>query len=302
MKIVIAGATGFIGKPLTRELIDAGHEVVALSRGSGGGPSGARVVTWDARSPQGAWTQELRGAGGVINLAGANIGEKRWTADRKREIEQSRIDATGAIVGAIERLEAADRPKVLVNSSGIDYFGDRGDEVVTEDSSAGDSFLAQVCVRWEAAAREAERLGVRVAMMRTGVVLGKGSVALERLAMPYRLFAGGPLGSGNQWFPWIHMADALGLYRLALENDAARGPINGVAPDQRREKDFGAEVGRILGRPSWAPAPSFALRLILGEQADLVLHGRHAQPKRALELGYQFKYPNLPEALRSVLT
>jgi uncharacterized protein len=307
MKVVIAGATGFLGQPLVRSLLAAGHEVVVLTRGRSGSarvspdvPDGARAALWDARSA-GAWTGELRGTEAVVNLAGANIGAKRWSDDRKRELLSSRIESTGALVSAMMALPVEERPQSLINASGIDYYGDRGDEIVTEESAAGKSFLAQLCVQWEAAAREAEALGVRVVRMRTSVVLGKGAMALERLAMPFRFFVGGPIGSGTQWFAWIHLDDAVGLYRFALENAAVAGPLNLVAPDVRRGKDVAREVGRALSRPSWAPAPAFALKLALGEQAELVLHGRHATPQKALQLGYQFVFPRLPEALQDAL-
>ena len=304
MKIVVAGGTGYIGQALVRELVHAGHEVVVLSRGgNGGGPAGARVVRWDpAARSGGAWAAELRGSGAVVNLAGANIGGGRWTTARKRLLEESRIQSTGALVAGIRGLEAGDRPQVLVNASGIDYYGDRGDEVISEESAPGQSFLAQLCVRWEASAREAEALGARVALMRTGVVFGKGADALERLALPFKLFAGGPLGSGQQWFPWIHLDDAVGLYRFAVENEAVTGPLNLVSPDVRREKEVAVAVGKVLGRPSWAPAPSFVLRLVLGQMSELILHGRRAEPRKALNLGYQFKRPQLEDALRQALT
>ena len=305
MKVLVAGGSGYIGRALAQALRDSGDEVVVLTRDPGRAlrslPPGTRAVEWDARSPAGVWTGELRRAGAVVNLAGANIGAGRWTARRKHELRQSRLDATAAVVGALGGVDAAARPAVLVNASGVDYYGDRGDEVVTEASPPGDSFLARLCVDWEAAAREAEPLGVRVALMRTGVVFGRGAPALARLALPFKLFGGGPLGSGRQWFSWIHLDDAIGLYRLALANGAAAGPINLVAPDVRRERDLAREVGRVLHRPSWVPAPAFALKLALGEQADLVLHGRRAEPRKALALGYTFKYPRLAEALAQAL-
>jgi uncharacterized protein (TIGR01777 family) len=237
----------------------------------------------------------------VVNLAGAGIGGGRWTAARKRLLLESRTQSTGALVGAIRQLEASDRPRVLVNASGIDYYGNRGDEIVTEESGPGSSFLAQLCVQWEGAAREAEPLGVRVVLMRTAVVFGKGADALERLALPFRLFAGGPLGSGQQWFPWVHLEDAIGLYRFAIENESVTGPLNLVSPDIRREKEVAAAVGRVLGRPSWAPAPAFVLRIVLGQLSELILHGRRAEPRKALALGFQFKRPNLEDALRQAL-
>ncbi|MGH2350580.1 MAG: TIGR01777 family oxidoreductase [Chloroflexota bacterium] len=302
MKIVLAGASGFLGRPLVEALHGAGHEAVVLTRRAGQADvAGARPVQWDARTVDDTWARELVGAGAVVNLAGANIGAKRWTDARKHELRQSRLDATSVIVDALGRAPAEQRPGVLVNASGIDYYGDRGDEVVTEESPPGDSFLARLCVDWEAAAKKAEPLGVRVVLIRTAVVLGRGAVALERLAMPFKLFAGGPLGSGDQWFSWIHLDDIVGLYRLAVENGEARGPVNAVAPDVRREKEVARELGQVLGRPSWAPAPAFALKLALGEQADLVLHGRRAVPQKALALGHQFKYPQLHEALALVL-
>jgi uncharacterized protein (TIGR01777 family) len=303
MRIVLAGATGFIGRALVAELQGAGHDLVVLTRtpaAAGLGP-GVSLAAWDARTPSGALTGALEGAGAVVNLAGANIGAQRWTAARKQELQASRQAATGAIVSALGALPPAARPGVLVNASGIDYYGDRGDEVVTEASPPGGSFLARLCVEWEAAARKAEALGVRVVTVRTGLVLGRKAEALQRLALPFKLFVGGPLGNGKQWFSWIHLDDIVGLYRLGVENGDATGAINGVAPGVRREADVAREVGRILGRPSWAPVPAVVLKLVLGEQADLVLHGRRAEPTKALALGYQYKYPDLPAALAQAL-
>jgi uncharacterized protein len=303
MKIVVAGGTGYIGHALVPELVAAGHEVVVLSRsGRDGGVGGGRLVAWDpVGGAAGEWTRELLGSTAVVNLAGASIGGGRWTEARKRLLLESRTQSTGALVGAIRQLESRDRPRILVNASGIDYYGDRGDEIVTEESAPGSSFLARLCVQWEAAAREAEALGVRVVLTRTGVVFGKGADALERLALPFKLFAGGPLGSGQQWFPWVHLDDAVGIYRFAIENESVTGPLNLVSPDVRREKDVAGAVGRVLGRPSWAPAPAFVLRLVLGQLAELILQGRHAEPRKALAHGYQFKRPNLEDALRQAL-
>jgi uncharacterized protein len=304
MRIVLAGATGFIGRALVADLQGAGHDLVVLTRNPPGAGLGAGVslTAWDARTPNGALTGALEGAGAVINLAGANIGAQRWTASRKQELRESRQAATAAIVSAMEALSPAGRPGALVNASGIDYYGDRGDEVVNEESPPGDSFLARLCVDWEAAARKAEPLGLRVVTLRTGLVLGRNAEALQRLALPFKLFVGGPLGNGKQWFSWVHLDDIVGLYRLGVENSSARGAINGVAPGVRREGDVAKEVGRILGRPSWAPVPAVVLKLVLGQQADLVLHGRRAEPKKALALGYQYKYPDLPAALAQTLS
>ena len=304
MNIVLAGATGYIGRPLIAALHAASHRLVVLTRRpseTGGLPAGVELVEWDGRTATGSLAGVLDGAGAVINLSGANIGARRWTEARKRELLQSRTEPLAALTAAIAQLPAGRRPGTLVSASGIDYYGDRGDEAVTEDSPPGDSFLARLCVSWEEGARKAEPLGLRVVSIRTAVVIGRGADVVKRLALPFRLFAGGPLGSGDQWFAWIHLEDIVGLYRLAVENEAAKGPLNAVAPDVRRMRDVATELGRAMGRPSWAPAPAFALRAALGEQADLVLHGRRAESRRALALGYQFKYPDLPGALVQAL-
>ena len=307
MKVVIAGATGLIGRALSGALQRAGHDVVALTRdpskGAGSLPAGVRAVAWDATRPGGAWAAELRGADAVVNLAGATIGPpQRWTAARKRVLTESRVQSNAALVDAIVTLPAGERPGVFVTASGVDYYGDRHDDTPLDESApAGDSFLAQLCVQWEAAAQRAESLGVRVVMLRTAFVIGRGALALTLLALPFRLFAGGPVGSGRQWFPWIHLDDVVGLYRLVIERDDVRGPINAVTPDVRRERDVAAEIGRVLHRPSLLPAPAFALRLALGEQADLVLHGRRAIPAKAEAAGYQFRYPTLSAALQEAL-
>jgi uncharacterized protein len=304
MKVVLAGATGYIGRPLTALLHESGHQVLVLTRDAsqgGGLAPGVETAQWDGRTASGSWTDALEGADAMVNLSGANIGARRWTEERKGELWRSRQQPAAAIMEALGALPSERRPRVLVGASGIDYYGDRGDEEVTEESPPGDSFLARLCVQWEAAHRDAEPLGLRVVLMRTGVVLGRDAEVVKRLALPFRLFVGGPLGSGKQWLAWVHLDDIVGLYRLAVENEAAQGPLNAVAPDTRRMKDVAKEVGRVLGRPSWAPAPAFALKTVLGEQADLVLHGRKAVPQRALALGYQYKYPDLPGALAQAL-
>ncbi len=305
MKIVITGATGLVGRPLSAALRQAGHEVVALTRHPGreAAPTvaGVRAVGWDGRTV-GPWTAELRGAGGVVNLAGASIGSRRWTAARKRELMASRVDSTAALVAAIGEAAPAERPPVLVNASGIDYYGHHdGEAQLDERAAPGDGFLAGLCVEWEAAARSAEALGTRVVLMRTAVVLAERALALRLLALPFRLFAGGPLGSGRQWFTWIHIDDLVGLYRLALEREDIAGAVNAVAPDVRRQHEVAREVGRVLRRPSWLPAPEPALRLVLGAQADLLLHGRRAVPARALDAGFDFHYPQIGPALAQAL-
>ena len=302
MKVLIAGGSGFIGRHLAGSLSGDGHEVVILSR-SGRPIDGvpARVVQWDARSTAGTWVGELNGANGIVNLAGTSIGAGRWTRRRMAEILSSRLQATGALVQAMQQTPAAGRPAVLVNASGIDYYGDRGEEFVNEDSAAGNSFLARVSQQWEGAAKAARPLGVRVVMIRTSLVFGRGALAFRLLTLPSRLFVGGPLGSGRQWFTWIHIDDLVGLYRMALENDRVSGPINAVAPDIRPQREVAKAIGRVLHRPSLIPAPAMMLRLALGDQAQLLLDGRRASAKKAEELGFHFRYGQLDDALAQAL-
>lgn len=301
MRIVVAGGTGLIGRALAAAIIEDGHDVGVLTRR----PEEAErllpragVVAWRGAALEPA---ELAGADGVVNLAGASIGAKRWTKRRKSEILRSRVDSTSAIVDAIEELPRERRPRVVVNASGIDYAGDRGDDVVTEDVDPGESFLARVAVAWEEGATRAEPLGVRVVLMRNALVVSRDAPAFRLLVLPFRLFAGGPLGNGRQWFPWVHLEDAVALYRLAIERDDVRGPVNVVAPDVRRQRDVARELGRVTGRPAVFPAPAPLLRAVLGERADLLLHGQRAEPRKVLALGYRFRYPRLEEALAEAL-
>ncbi len=303
MKVLISGGSGFIGGHLVASLVKDGHQVVVLSRRpeTKNPPKGVRYVTWDAVSASGDWVKELSGAQGVVNLAGASIGSWPWTRKRMDELVSSRLSATAAMVQAIERTPADRRPPVLVSASGIDYYGDRGDEIITEESGPGDSFLAQLGQQWETAAQEAEPLGVRVVRIRTAMVFGREAYAFRLLTLPFRLFAGGPLGNGRQWFTWIHIDDIVGLYRLALEDPRVTGPVNGVAPDIRCEREVAKEIGRVLHRPALIPVPAFALGLVLGKEAQLLLHGRHAEPVKALGYGYQFQFGRLHEALEDIL-
>jgi uncharacterized protein len=303
MKVVVAGGSGYIGRQLAASLLQEGHEVVVASRARAAAAPGRgpRIVSWDAKTASGPWVGELGGAQAVINLAGTNLGSGRWTRRRMAEILSSRLNATSAIVQALGRTPEKDRPRVLVNASGIDYYGNRADETLTEDARPGTSFLARVCEQWEAAAQKAERLGVRVVYMRTSLVVGGGAPSLRLMALPFRLFVGGPLGDGRQWFTWIHEADIVGLYRLTITDEALRGPVNAVAPDVRRQREVAREIGRVLRRPSWFKTPAVMLRLVLGEQASLLLDGRRAIPAKAESHGYAFRFGALPLALAEAL-
>lgn len=305
MRIVIAGGSGFLGRRLTAAWLEAGHEVTVLTRK---GTSAARELDTGATSRR--WSPPtvdddlmaaLAGADAVVNLAGVSIGGRPWTPGRKRAILHSRLDATAAIVEAIRRLPVGDRPKALVNASGIDIFGDRPEGEMTEESPPGDSFLAGVVVAWESAARVAESLGVRVVMARTALIVAPEAAAWRLILLPFRLFVGGRLGSGRQRFTWVHVDDAVGLYGLAVKDESIVGPLNMVAPDVPTQRELARAIGRTMHRPAVFPVPAFLLRLLLWGQADIVLHGRVAVPAKARAAGYEFRYSTVDAALGDVI-
>jgi len=287
-----------IGLALTRELASAGFEVVVLSRAPGevdGLPVGARAVGWDGASV-GEWATEVDGAFGVVNLAGSSIAGGRWTSERKRRIRESRLAATRAVMGAFGSV--AVRPRVLLQASAVGVYGPRdGDEPVTEADGVGQDFLAQVCADWEVASKGVEALGVRRCLMRIGVVLSTKGGALPEMARPFKLFAGGPVGSGRQWIPWIHLRDTVRAIRFLLETEAAAGPFNLTAPEPVTNEELSRALGQALERPSFFRAPAFALELFLGEMATIVLTGQRAVPERLRELGFSFEFPDLRGAL-----
>lgn len=300
MRVVITGGTGLIGSALARDLGAAGHDVVVLTRDLARGgslPPGVRAAQWDGKSAAG-WAALLDGDTAIVHLAGESVAG-RWTTSRKRRIRESRVESGRAVLAAIR--QAAEKPRALLQGSAVGYYGACGDEVVTESHPPGQDFLASVCGEWEGATAEAESLGVRRAVLRTGVVLSGEGGALPRMALPFRLMAGGPLGSGRQWLPWIHIADEVGAIRFLLEREDARGPFNLTAPRPLTSRDFSRALGKALHRPSLAPAPAFALRLVLGEMAEALLHGQRAVPHRLLELGYVFRFPEALGALRDLL-
>lgn len=292
MRILIAGGTGFVGSYLVWTLRQAGHEVLVVSRRPGA------ELSWDGRSA-GAWTEKLAECDAVVNLSGESIAAGRWTKARKSALRDSRLDSTRALVEAIGN--AAKKPKVLVSASAVGYYGDRADEVLSDSAAPGRGFLADLCRQWEAEALKAEAHGVRVALPRIGVVLGPGGGALPRMALPFKLFGGGPIGSGRQWLSWVSREDLAGLILHALTREL-KGPFNAVSPNPARSADFSRELGRTLGRPSWLPAPPLALRLALGEMADeLLLASQKCVPQKALSSGYKFSLPELPAALKAAL-
>ena len=301
MKVVIAGGTGFLGQPLARALAGDARDVVVLTRQTAVRTEWqrARFVGWNPGDRGGAWTREIDGAGAVVNLAGASIAAKRWSEEQKRRILDSRIDATRALVEAIR---AASRPPaVFVSGSAVGYYGPQGDQIVTETQPAGSDFLATVCQQWEAEAHGADAV-TRVACIRTGLALEKDGGALPQIMMPFKFGAGGPLGSGRQYWPWIHRDDWIALVRWTIDTASASGPINATAPNPVTNAEFTRELGRAMHRPAFMPAPAFALRLVLGEMADgLLLSGQRAVPATAESLGFTFKYTNVGEALRAIV-
>lgn len=301
MKIVIAGGTGFLGRPLSERLAADGHEIVILTRGTVRSNAAGRRVSWSPDGTIGAWAAEVDGAAVVINLAGESIAGARWSPAQKQRIHDSRIRATRSLVSAIA--EAKRPPAVFASGSGVGYYGPRGDEVVTEATPAGSDFLARVCVEWEAEASRTARAGTRVVLVRTGLVLEREGGALPQMLPPFRFGAGGPVGSGRQYWPWIHRTDWIDLVRWTIRNEAITGPVNASAPLPVTNKEFARALGRALHRPSLLPAPAFALRLILGEMADsLLLSGRRAVPAKAEALGFSFKYNRLDDALAAIFS
>lgn len=299
----MTGSTGLVGTALQQQLRRAGHTVCRLVRpgtnvkalrGSDGFD-----VKWDPA------TGELGGAGvgadAVVNLGGASIADRRWTEDRKRTLRVSRVDATAALVNAITKMAA--RPRVLVSASAIGYYGNRGDEVLREESPPGNDFLSEIAREWEAEALKAEVLGIRVVVARFGVVLAREGGALPKMAQPFRWGVGGRIGSGHQWMSWITLRDVVAILRMALENGAARGPMNVVSPKPARNVEFTSTLAQTLHRPALFPAPAFALRLMLGKMADaLLLSSQRVEPAQLAKLHYNFQDPDLAAALRSILS
>jgi hypothetical protein len=301
MKLVIAGGTGFLGRPLAATLARDGHQVVILTRGVRRPPvppdRGVTLTSWSPDGTAGHWAAALDGAAAVINLAGESIAGGRWTAARKRRILDSRLLATRSLVAAIHQT-APPRP-ALISGSAVGYYGPRGDEVITEDSPPGDDFLARVCIQWEAEARAAAA-DTRVVYLRTGLVLERDGGALPKMLPPFWFGAGGPVGSGRQFWPWIHRRDWIDLVRVAIESRIA-GPLNITAPQPVTNAEFARSLGKALRRPAVLPAPAFALRLMLGEMADaLLLSGQRAVPARAETAGFAFTFKHLDGALAAI--
>lgn len=299
MRVVIAGGSGFLGRALATRLAAEGDDIVVLTRG-GERPSSARAVAWRPDGSSGSWASEINGADAVVNLAGAGIADQRWTPERKKLLEDSRVLSTRSLVAAVR--EAQQRPAVFIQGSAVGYYGahDAGPPF-DETSLPGDDFLARLSVTWESEATPVRDLGCRLVIIRTGIVLARDDGALAKMATPFKLFAGGPIGSGRQVLSWIHVDDWVELVVWAIRSPAALGPINATAPAPVDNREFSQALGRALKRPSWAPVPGVVLRLIFGEMAEtMLLQGQRVLPTRARELGFTFRFERIDTALSEI--
>ena len=300
MEVFITGGTGFVGSNLVSRLRAHGHSVTVLSRSKAAVDrfgEGTSVVQGDPTQP-GSWQESVKGHDCIINLAGTSL-FSRWTPERKREIRDSRISTTRNLVDAIE--PAGERAVTLFSTSAVGYYGFCGDEELTEKSPPGDDFLARIAIEWETEALKAEEKGVRVVVTRFGIILGERGGALSQMISIFRKYLGGPLGSGNQWFSWIHMDDLLGAFSFLMDQREISGPVNLTSPNPIRNRDLAKAIGKALRRPSFLPAPGFMLRLILGEFGSVLLRGQRVIPKKLLDNGYVFLYPEIDGALGSLI-
>ena len=301
MKILVTGSSGLVGTALVSALARGGHTVCRMVRPHSAGGEGAKegfVVAWNPA------TGELGGAGvgadAVVNLAGASIADGRWTTQRKELLCSSRIETTRALVGALAKMNA--RPSVFVSASAIGYYGDRGDETLTEESKPGGDFLAELVQEWEVEARKADALGIRVVLARFGVILAREGGALPKMMLPFKFGVGGKLGSGQQWQSWVALEDVVGILRFAIENTSVRGAINMVSPQPLQNAEFTCVLAKAMHRPALFPAPAFALRLALGEMADaLLLSSQRVLPRAVEKTGYQFLHSDLSTALKNLV-
>jgi uncharacterized protein (TIGR01777 family) len=302
MKIVIAGGTGFLGQPLAARLAGDGHEIVILTRHGPARKSrslAARLVEWNPDGSIGPWRSEIDGAGTVINLAGESIAARKWTPQQKLRIHDSRVLATRSLVDAMKR--AGSPPSVFLSGSATGYYGPLGDEIVAEERGPGSDFLASVCVDWEKEAMRAGGSAIRVVTVRTGLVLERDGGALPRMLPPFWFGVGGKVGSGRQYWPWIHRRDWIDLVRWTIRTPSVSGPINVTAPTPVTNADFARALGRAMRRPAFVPTPAFALKIALGEMADaLVLSGQRAVPAKAERFGFGFAYTEIGSALDSL--
>lgn len=301
MRIIITGGSGLIGKAVAKSFAADGHDVIILTRGVShqNSDTSIKFVKWDGKSSQ-DWLEYADGADAIINLAGENIANGNWSPERKRAILDSRINAAKAVVEAVER--SAKKPSVLVQASAVGYYGvSAGDVVMTEEHAPGGDFLADVCVQWERASEPVESIGVRRVVIRTGVILSMDGGALPKILVPFRSFIGGPVGSGRQPFPWIHIADEVAAIKYLVMNKQCSGPYNLAAPQPLSNAQFAHILGKVMHRPSFSPVPALVLRTVLGEMATLLLTGQRAVPDKLTRSGFKFEFSDLEQALTNLL-
>ncbi len=301
MRIAISGATGLIGTALFHVLHQEGHELIVLTRNSEKAKQKlqAQTITWQSESiPP---SQSLEHLHAVVNLAGESIAGERWSVKKKKAISDSRVIGTKNLVKALSRCE--NRPKVLINASAVGYYGNRQEKCLDEDSPPGKGFLAEVCQQWEKEALRARDLGIRVVLLRGGLALSSSGGALPRMLLPFKLFAGGPLGRGDQQISWIHLKDEVEIIHFAMETDSIEGPLNATAPYPVSQREFAQTLGKVLGCPAFLPTPAFALRFMMGEMAQaLLLEGQRVLPRKLMQAGFRFRFPTLSEALGEILS
>ena len=306
MRVLIAGGSGLIGRELTSSLVANRDEVIILSRNPQkvlGLPPGASAIQWDGKTIQG-WVKEIEQTDAIVNLTGENLsGEglmpSRWTKDRKLRLVQSRVNSGIVLSKAVE--QASHKPSIFIQASGVGYYGTRQEKVLTEEDEAGDDFSAKLCLEWEASSKPVETLGVRRMVTRNGVVLSTNGGALRPMLLPYKMYVGGPIGSGRQVHSWIHIADEISAIQFLIKNDNLQGVYNLTSPQPVTNDEFGRTIGKVMGRPHYFPVPRLAMQLAFGEVASMLLEGQRAIPKKLIDAGFQFKFPFLSDALKNLL-
>jgi len=301
-KVLLTGATGMIGKKIYKALLRRGDEITVFTSSMVKGvqkiPGADELIEWNYKEKN-QWQKHINGKDAIIHLAGANLFGKRWTKEYKKTIIESRQVGTRNIIDAIAKSEK--KPEVFVCASAVGYYGDHGEDEITETAAPGSDFLARVCKIWEDEASKAENYGVRGVSIRTGVVLYKHDGALKQMITPFKFFVGGPLGNGTQWFPWIHINDIVRAYLFAIDNPNLKGAVNAASPQTVRMKDFSKKLGKILSRPSFFRVPSFAIKLAVGEVADTLVNSQRIVPKKLIENNFEFEFESLEESLKNLL-
>ncbi len=301
-KIIITGATGLIGKKLSKALVDRGDEVTVFSRNIDSAknllPHINNFIKWDYRNPF-EWKDHLEGKDAIVHLAGTNLFSRRWNEKFKKEILESREISTRNLVQALK--DCKSKPEIFISASGVGYYGNSGDKILSEDATSGNDFLAEVCETWECESQKAGNYGMRNVQIRTGIVLSTEDGALKQMLQPFKMYVGGALGSGKQWFPWIHIDDIVGIYLHTIDNKKILGAVNAASPNLVRMKEFAKTLGKVMKRPTIFSVPEFVLRIVVGEAAGTIVTGQRVSVDKLLKNGFEFKFENLKDALNNLL-